>query len=122
MKRPKAPVLTAEAYRQLLLAKRAELLAGHGELSPTLAELGRVAEDDEAPILHDQFISLQVKRLDHQTLKQIDAALDRLATGDFGLCASCGSAIPPKRLAVFPGRTAAQSVRKALSRDVTPPR
>ena len=92
MKRQKAPVLTAEAYRQLLLAKRAELLAGRGELSPTLAELGRVAEDDEAPILHDQFISLQVKRLDHQTLKQIDAALDRLATGDFGLRASCGSA------------------------------
>ena len=102
MKRQKAPVLTAEAYRKLLLAKRAELLAGRGELSPTLAELGRVAEDDEAPILHDQFISLQVKRLDHQTLKQIDAALDRLAAGDFGLCASCGSAIPPKRLAAIP--------------------
>lgn len=102
MKREKAAVLTALACRELLLAKRAELIREIGGVAPGLAELGRVAEDDQAPILHDQFISLQVKKLDYQTLKQVDAALDRLATGDFGVCAACGEAISPKRLAAIP--------------------
>jgi DnaK suppressor protein len=35
-------------------------------------------------------------------LKQIDAALDRLATGDFGVCAACGEDVSPKRLAAIP--------------------
>jgi DnaK suppressor protein len=102
MKREKAPVLTAEGYRELLLAKRAELIKEFGDGAPSLTELGRVAEDDQAPILHEQFVSLQVKRLDYQTLKQVDAALDRLATGDFGVCAACGESILPKRLAAIP--------------------
>jgi RNA polymerase-binding protein DksA len=102
MKREKAPLLTVEAYRAILLAKKAELTSASGEVAPGLTELGRVAEDDQAPVLHEQFISFQVKRLDYQTLKHIDAALDRLATGDFGACSSCGEDISPKRLAAIP--------------------
>jgi DnaK suppressor protein len=102
MKREKTPVLTATAYRELLLAKRAELISELGDAAPGLTELGRVSEDDQAPILHDQFISLQVKTLDYQTLKQVDAALDRLATGEYGVCAACGDEISNKRLAAIP--------------------
>ena len=102
MKKEKEPALTAEAYRAILLAKRAELTSAPGRVAPGLTELGRVAEDDQAPVLHEQFISLQVKRLDYQTLKQIDAALDRLATGGFGVCTACGEDISPKRLAAIP--------------------
>ena len=102
MKREKAPVLTAEAYRAILLAKRAELTRASGKLASVLTGLGRVAEDDQAPALHEQFVSLQVKNLDYQTLKQLDAALDRLATGDFGVCTACGEDISAKRLAAIP--------------------
>ena len=102
MKRDKAPVLTAEAYRAILLAKRAELISGSCKVAPGLPELGRVAEDDQAPVLHDHFVSLQVKSLDYQTLKHVDAALNRLATGNFGVCAACGEDISPKRLAAIP--------------------
>jgi DnaK suppressor protein len=94
--------LTLKQYRELLLAKRADLRSESGEEAVGLAELGRVAEDDQAPILHDHFISLQVKQLDYQTLRQVDAALERLASGDFGICASCGRAISPKRLSAIP--------------------
>jgi DnaK suppressor protein len=102
MKREKAPVSTAEAYRAILLAKRAELTSASGRLASVLTGLGRVAEDDQAPALHEQFVSLQVKNLDYQTLKQVDAALDRLATGVFGVCTACGEDISPKRLAAIP--------------------
>ena len=102
MTRGKAPALTADACREILLAKRAELISASRHVDSGLAELARVAEDDQAPELHEAFISLEVSRLDYQTLKQVNAALDRLATGDFGVCTACGGDISPKRLAAIP--------------------
>ncbi|WP_036333778.1 MULTISPECIES: TraR/DksA C4-type zinc finger protein [Modestobacter] len=37
-----------------------------------------------------------------RTIQEIDAALDRIATGTYGSCAHCGSAIPPERLEFRP--------------------
>ena len=102
MKRTTAPILSPQQHRELLLAKRAALLAEFGIECPRLPELGRVAEDDQAPILHEQFISRCVQMLDYQTLHQIEAALERLAAGDYGVCLACGEAISPKRLTAIP--------------------
>lgn len=102
MKEEKAPLLTAEIYRAILLAKRAAVTSACQKDAPGLAELGRVAEDDQAPVLHEHFVAVQLKWLDYQTLQQIDAALDRLLTGEFGVCAECGEDISPKRLAAIP--------------------
>lgn len=40
-----------------------------------------------------------------QTLRQIDAALARLSTGQYGLCAACGDPIPIERLRALPFAT-----------------
>jgi RNA polymerase-binding transcription factor DksA len=40
-----------------------------------------------------------------QTLRQIDAALARLHTGRYGLCAACGGPIPLPRLRAVPFAT-----------------
>ena len=48
MKKTNSP----EAYRDMLLAKRQEVLAGLGTKFDTIARLGRVAEDDQAQITH----------------------------------------------------------------------
>lgn len=40
-----------------------------------------------------------------QTVLQIDAALARLRTGTYGLCAACGDAIPLERLRAVPFAT-----------------
>jgi len=102
MKKEKAPASKEEAYSAILLAKKAELTSAFGKLAEGLTELGRVAEDDQAPALHEQFVSLELKRRDYQTLKQVNAALDRLATGTFGVCTACGEDISPRRLAAIP--------------------
>jgi DnaK suppressor protein len=39
------------------------------------------------------------------TIRQIDAALGRLASGTYGLCDSCGGAIPLARLTAVPFAT-----------------
>jgi DnaK suppressor protein len=102
MKRNVARPLTQKEYGELLLAKKAELLQGLGVESPALVESDGLADDDRAPLLHEQFIALEVKSLDYQTLKRVDAALDRIATGDYGVCVACGKDISPKRLAAIP--------------------
>jgi len=92
----------AEHYREVLLAKKSQMLAEIGSRLPGPAEPGRVSVDDQVPVAHDEFICLQIERLTYCTLKEIDAALDRMATGDYGVCAACGDAISPRRLAAIP--------------------
>ena len=91
-----------ESYRRLLLDRRAEVLSSLGVKFDTLAAMGRVAEEDQAQIYHDEFISLSLNTLDYQQLGLIDEALDRISGGEHGLCLACGEPIPRKRLQAVP--------------------
>ncbi len=91
-----------ETYRLRLLQKRQEMLSGLGTKFDTLARMGRVAEDDQAQISHDEFVSLHFNSLDYGQLRLVDEALDRLDSGDYGICLSCEEPIPAKRLAALP--------------------
>jgi DnaK suppressor protein len=94
----KAQVESHNIYRQMLEEKRAEVLASLGAKFDTVARLGRVAEDDQAQISHDEFISLRLNSLDYSQLRLIEEALDRIESGDYGVCLACEEPIPPKRL------------------------
>jgi len=89
-------------YREMLLAKRAEVLSGLGIKFDTLARMGRVAEDDQAQFLSDESVSLHLNTLDYAQLRLIEEALDRLDSGDYGTCLSCDEPIAPKRLHAVP--------------------
>jgi DnaK suppressor protein len=82
----------------MLLEKRVEVLSGLGTKFDTLARMGRVAEDDQAQFLSDESVSLHLNTLDYAQLRLIEEALDRLDSGDYGICLSCDEPIPPKRL------------------------
>lgn len=96
------PTFSNGAYRAKLLEKRRNVLAGLGVKFDTMARMGRVAEDDQAQISHDEFISLRMNGLDYAQLRMVEEALDRLKSGDYGVCMSCEEAIPPKRLQAIP--------------------
>jgi DnaK suppressor protein len=98
---PPAPS-TSDSYRERLLQKRQDVLSGLGVKFDTMARLGRVAEDDQAQLSHDEFVSLRLNSLDYVQLRMIEEALDRLESGDYGVCLCCENAIPPKRLAALP--------------------
>jgi DnaK suppressor protein len=99
----KQPVAACNGnYREMLLAKRHDVLAGLGIKFDTLARMGRVAEEDQAQITHDEFVSLRLNRLDYLQLRMIEAALDRLKSGDYGICLACEEPIPAKRLKALP--------------------
>jgi DnaK suppressor protein len=98
MKKREPAADTPEFYRRILLQKRVEVMAALGAKFDTMAKLGRVAEDDQAQISHDEFVSLRLNSLDYAQLRLIEEALDRLHSGDYGICLACEEPIPPKRL------------------------
>lgn len=92
--------------RARLMALREEILA-----------LSRNASEDRRPVDLDQQSvgrlsrqdSLQVQAMARASdarraaeLRRIDAALNRLAQGEYGYCVECGEAIEEKRLAIDP--------------------
>ena len=89
-------------YREMLLSKRRDVMVGLGMKFDTLAKMGRVAEEDQAQMTHDESLSLSLNRLDYLQLRLIEAALDRLNAGDFGTCLGCEEPIPRKRLQAVP--------------------
>jgi len=106
------------AYREMLLAKREEVLSGLGIKFDTLARMGRVAEEDQAQITHDEFVSLRINSLDYGQLRMIEEALDRLNSGDYGVCLACEEAIPAKRLNAIPWARYCVSCQESLGREI----
>jgi DnaK suppressor protein len=96
------PIDVNEGYRRQLREKRTDVLATLGIKFDTLARMGRVAEEDQAQITHDEFVSLHLNSMDYLQLRLVDEALDRLESGDYGVCLACEEAIPPKRLRALP--------------------
>jgi len=93
---------SAEDYHRMLLARREQVLSGLGGKFDTMARMGRVAEDDQAQISHDEFISLRLNSMDYGELRLVEEALDRMRSGDYGACQACEEPIPAKRLRALP--------------------
>ena len=98
MKRRIAVEESHDEYRERLLERRREVLNGLSLRFDTVAGMGRVADDDRAQISHSEFLSVQRNRMDYSELRLVEEALDRIASGDFGICLECDEPIAPKRL------------------------
>ena len=90
------------SLRATLLAKRSSVLAGLGAKVETVARMGRIAEDDQAQISHDEFVSSRMNGMDYRQLRLVEEALDRMEAGDYGVCLSCDEPIAEKRLIALP--------------------
>jgi len=91
-----------DGYYRMLMEKREQVVSGLGVKFDTLAKMGRVAEDDQAQLSHDEFVSLRLNSLDYGQLRLVEEALDRVRSGDYGVCLACEQPIPPKRLQAVP--------------------
>ena len=102
MKKMAKLVSDCDGHRARLVEKRASVLSGLGTRFDTMAGMGRVAEDDQAQISHAEFVSLRMNGLDYLQLRLVEEALDRLDTGDYGMCLGCDEPIAEKRLRALP--------------------
>lgn len=109
-------------YRRLLLEKRSQVLSSLGVRFDTLAVMGRVSEEDQGQIYHDEYISLSLNSIDYEQLRLVEEALDRLRVGDYGVCLACEEPIPPKRLRAVPWARYCVSCQEEAAAMATLPR
>jgi DnaK suppressor protein len=94
--------LDCRHFRDLLLQRREALLdvAGTGREAANTVELdqSRVGRLSRMNALQSQAMSRETNRRREVELSRIEAALQRIADGDYGLCVRCGEEIAEGRL------------------------
>lgn len=89
-------------YRALVAARK-QLLAEAAERSREAAEsTGEVDSADRATDQTEHELSVALLASEERTLSEIDAAIDRMRRGVYGLCEDTGQPIPPGRLKAVP--------------------
>lgn len=110
-------------YKELLLRERAELdqsNAGVTEL-PGGADAGDVFDSGDRSVQeHEMDLQGQLMEMKSDRLDQINAALQRIERGDYGLCTRCGKQIDPKRLDAMPEATTCIEHARAADDVETP--
>ncbi|HMI54034.1 MAG TPA: TraR/DksA family transcriptional regulator [Candidatus Saccharimonadales bacterium] len=94
-----------EYYKKKLQTRREELM----KTIARTQEEGRTADEDQTVDLADKAANSYTKEFlfgitngDRKILNQIDAALKRLNTEEFGICANCQEELQQKRLEAVP--------------------
>jgi RNA polymerase-binding transcription factor DksA len=92
-----------------IAARKAQLQARRDELANRMAQVDRELDShtekdwEEAATQHEDDEVLETLGLSAQSeIARIDAALGRVASGDYGICAKCGADIAPERLDLVP--------------------
>ena len=99
----------AAPFKTLLLTQRASLLdqlasLRGGEVSRAEASsehFGR-PEDSTAHLSSERDLEFTLDARESDELNQVQAALDRMAAGTYGVCIDCGTDIPLARLQAAP--------------------
>jgi len=118
MKKIATATVGSRDYRRMLEDKREGVLSGLGFKFDTLAKMGRVAEEDQAQVTHDEFVALRLNRLDYVQLRMIEEALDRLGSDDYGYCLACEQPIPAKRLNAIPWARYCVSCQESIGTEM----
>jgi DnaK suppressor protein len=89
-----------------LRARRAEVTeaaaAHQDDRRPVQLDQTRIGRLSRMDALQDQAMAIELERRREVELARIDAALERLAEGEYGYCVTCGGAIEPQRLELDP--------------------
>src|ERR1700682_1940147 len=94
-----------EYYKKKLTTRREELM----KTIARTQEEGRTADDDQTVDLTDQAANYYTKEFlfwmtntDRTILNMIDAALKRIQTDEYGVCANCQEELQQKRMEAVP--------------------
>ncbi len=95
-----------DSFRQLLVQRREELeeVKETGQQSATTVELDqtRVGRLSRMDAMQAQAMSQETNRRREIEIQRIAAALDRLDSGEYGICVNCDEYIARKRLVLDP--------------------
>lgn len=94
-----------EKFRNILLGMRARIAddferavqAGSEEFGADVPDI-----NDDATRAINRAVMMEIGGKSHDTLVQIEEALNRINSGEYGECMECGEEIPEKRLELLP--------------------
>ncbi len=90
------------AQRTSLLEQRANLRGGAVGRAEASAEHFGQKEDSSAQLNTERELEFALDARESAELNQVQAALDRIAAGSYGVCIDCGTDIPAARLYATP--------------------
>lgn len=96
---PQIDITELARLRAALIAQRSAQSPLAAEHHATVAEL--TGQGDVDSILERELADVSIGRT-RATVDEIDAALARIDAGTYGVCESCGAAIPIERLEAIP--------------------
>ncbi len=94
-----------EQAKERLLKMRREVMKEVQESSAAAREMGQGDVPDIGDMSSNTYhrdVLLNLSETHRQKIRDIDAALDRLDTGEYGICMRCEEEISPKRMEVRP--------------------
>lgn len=97
-----------QEIRDMLLERRKALVEGVLEEYSEVVNRSRTMIGDSTDIAQDlseESVSLGILANEEEELDQIEAALNRIDEGTYGMCEKCGEPIPVKRLSFLPYAT-----------------
>ena len=92
-------------FRSQLESIRSELLGDVEKSNQNVkeSEAGQMADiSDHAASTYSRQLEGELGEQEWQKLKQVDMAIEKIAEGEYGVCAQCEAAIPEARLKVVP--------------------
>jgi DnaK suppressor protein len=88
-------------FRELYLKMRADIIRNLNSIDPELDLDGDDVDHVQGMALSEMSEKLSQRDLDR--LNRLDAALQKIEDGTFGICEDCGDVIGEKRLEIIPG-------------------
>lgn len=109
-----------EHFRERLLAERETVLSRlNKHLNEAMVDDDRPADElDQAGRISDQAYLMRLADKEQKLIKQIDRALAKFETGEFGLCEGTGEPISRKRLEVRPWTRYSIEYKEQLEREM----
>lgn len=96
---------THDSIAKSLKARLADLTRRVDDIDSELRKPLSADFSEQAAELENQDALGAIENSERQEIRQIQAALQRIAEGTYGVCANCGEAIDPRRLAALPTAT-----------------
>jgi RNA polymerase-binding transcription factor len=98
--------MNPETVRTELQRRRSVILETARRADAELDALRSAERDPEfeegAQTEHEAFTLSRLGETQRREIQQIDAAIERIDAGEYGICRDCGQEIDPRRLAALP--------------------
>ncbi len=111
-------------YQRKLMEERDSLkqdIVGRTELPPTFNDDGAQDSGDRSVQEHSMDLEGRLMNMKSDRLQQINAALQRIERGTYGICVKCRREIDPKRLDAEPGALTCMDCLSAREQNFTAP-